>query len=192
VFASRGTWCSCFAAGFTCYSWWLLPPRRLGATRIIEQRKMIVSGSDRGDYDGFLIFPRWRAKRCTLVDCSWLVWLSSCVGCAAPYWGFGVWCQLAREPPSEWIATMRTSLPANKWTSVKKSLCHSFDSEVIGLHWYSFLWLIDSIGDWLIPLHGGTTIHPSYVFTFVSVAWPISIASFEGKQESSLVVSEPL
>jgi hypothetical protein len=63
---------------------------------------------------------------------------------------------------------------------------------VIGLHWYSFLWLIDSIGDWLIPLYSGLTIYPSRVFTFVSVAWPFSVASFEGKQESSLVVSEAL
>jgi hypothetical protein len=52
--------------------------------------------------------------------------------------------------------------------------------------------IIDSIGDWLIPLYGGIIIHPSRVFTFVSVAWPFSVASFEGKQESSLVVSEAL
>ena len=83
------------------------------------------------------------APKGTLVDCSWLVWSSSYVGCAAPYWGFGVWCQLAREPPSEWIATMRTSLPANKWTSVK-IIVFIIDSEVIGLHCYSSLWLIGS------------------------------------------------
>ena len=55
----------------------------------------------------------------TLVDCSWLVWSSSCVGCAAPYWGFGLWCQLARERLSECIATIGSSLPASRWTSVK-------------------------------------------------------------------------
>ena len=64
------------------------PPRRLGAARIIEWRLVIVSGSDRGDCEGFLTFLRWRAKR-----------YSS---------------KLAREPPSEWITTMRTSLPASK------------------------------------------------------------------------------
>jgi hypothetical protein len=57
----------------------------------------------------------------TLLDWSWLVWSSSCVGCMAPYWGFDVWCQLARESPSECIATTRTSLPASKWISIKKS-----------------------------------------------------------------------
>ena len=63
-------------------------------------------------------FPGGEPKG-TLVDCSWLVWSSSCVGCAAPYWGFGMWCQLAREPPSEWIATTRSSLPVSKLTSIK-------------------------------------------------------------------------
>ena len=80
----------------------------------------------------------------TLVDCSWLVWSLSYVGCTAPYWGFGVWCQLVHEPPSEWIATMRSSLPASKWTSVKNHCVHHFDSDVIGLHYYSSLWLIGS------------------------------------------------
>ena len=68
-------------------------------------------------------FPGGEPKG-TLVDCSWLVWSSSCDGCAAPYWGFGVWCQLAREPPSEWIATTRSSLPVSKWTSVKNHYVH--------------------------------------------------------------------
>jgi hypothetical protein len=92
--------------------------------------------------EGFLTFPRWRAKRYSSgmrVACVIL----SCVGCVAPYWGFGVWCQLAREPPSVCIATTRTSLPANKWTSVKNH-CVIFDSEVIALYWYSLLWLAQS------------------------------------------------
>ena len=90
-------------------------------------------------------FPGGEPKG-TLVDCSWLVWSSSCVGCAAPYWGFGVWSQLAREPPSEWIATTRTSLPASKWTSVKKSLCHHLILRwlvFIGIH--SCDWLVHSL-----------------------------------------------
>jgi hypothetical protein len=53
----------CFAMGFACYSWWLPPPRQLGATRIVEQRKVLVFGFDRGDYEGFLTFPQRRAKR---------------------------------------------------------------------------------------------------------------------------------
>jgi hypothetical protein len=39
------------------------PPRWLGAARIIEWRKVIVSGSDHGDCEGFLTFPRWGGKR---------------------------------------------------------------------------------------------------------------------------------
>jgi hypothetical protein len=65
-------------------------------------------------------FPDGESKD-TLVDCLWLVWSLSCVGCTAPYWGFDVWCQLACEPPSEWIATTRTNLSVSNWTSVKKS-----------------------------------------------------------------------
>ena len=37
--------------------------RRLGAARIIERRVVIVSSSNHGDCEGFLTFPRWRAKR---------------------------------------------------------------------------------------------------------------------------------
>jgi hypothetical protein len=79
----------CFAADFACYSLWLPPPRWLGAARIVEQRKVIVFGFDRGDYEGFLTFPRQRAKRYSgglLMDCG----SSSCVGCAAPDCGLGM------------------------------------------------------------------------------------------------------
>ena len=87
-------------------------------------------------------FPGGETKG-TLVNWSWLVWSSSCVACATPYWGFGMWCQLARKPPSEWIATMRTSLPASKWTSVKNHcVIIWFQGD-----WYSFLWLIGSFLD---------------------------------------------
>jgi hypothetical protein len=81
-------------------------------------------------------FPGGEPKG-TLMDCSWLVWSLSCVGCAALDCGFGVWCQLAREPPSEWIVTTGTSLPASKWTLVK-NYCVIFVSRI---SWYS-LWLI--------------------------------------------------
>ena len=55
-----------------CYSWWLPPARRLGASRIIEQRLVIVSGSDHGDYEGFLTFSG-REPKGTLVNCSRLM-----------------------------------------------------------------------------------------------------------------------
>jgi hypothetical protein len=96
VIASRGIWWLCFAAEFTCFSWWLPPPRRLGAVRIVERRKVIVSSSDRGDCEGLLTFPQRRAK---MYSSGLLVayGFSSCVGCVAPNCGLGVWCLLARE-----------------------------------------------------------------------------------------------
>ena len=91
------------------------------------------------------------APKGTLVDCSWLVWSSSCVGCAAPYRGFGVWCQLAREHSSEWIVTTRTSLPASKWTSVKNHCVqHWFWGE-----WSSLLFIL--VIDWFLHLYGSIT-----------------------------------
>ena len=62
----------CFAAGFACYSWSLPTPRRLGVARFVERRKVIVSGSNRDDFEGFLTFPGGEPKG-TLVDWSWLV-----------------------------------------------------------------------------------------------------------------------
>jgi hypothetical protein len=65
-------------------SWCLSPPRRFEAAWIVERRKVLVSGSDRGGCEGFLTFLRRRAKRYSSgmrVACVIL----SCVGCAAPY-----------------------------------------------------------------------------------------------------------
>ena len=117
----------------------------------LEQRGLLSGGwwlSPAPIMRGSWPFPS-REPKGTLLNCSWLVWSSSCVGCAAPYRGFGVWCQLAREHSSEWIVTTRTSLPASKWTSVKKSLCHH-----LILRWLVFILVID----WFIPRLGGITI----------------------------------
>ena len=51
-----------------------------GLERIIERRVVIVSSSDRSDCEGFLTFPRWRAKRyysgllvaCVILILCWL------------------------------------------------------------------------------------------------------------------------
>ena len=110
--------------GSSSGGWWLSP-----ASIAVIVRGLVPSPAER--------------RKITLVDCSWLVWSSSCVGCAAPYWGFGVWSQLAREPPSEWITTTRTSLPASKWTSIKNHCVHH-----LILRWLVFI-DIDSY-DWLV------------------------------------------
>jgi hypothetical protein len=178
VIAPRCTWCSCFNASLACYSWWLPPPRRLGAARIIERRLVIVFGSDRGDCEGFLTFPRWRAKRYSnglLVACVIFILCWLC-GTLLRVWHV---MPLTHEPPSEWIATTRTSLLASKWTSVKKILCHL----VPRISWYSLwlmviiLWLAHS-STWRYNLPSLSCIY------FPSVAWPFSVASFEGKQVS--------
>jgi hypothetical protein len=118
-------------------------------------------------------FPSGEPKD-TLMDCSWLVWSLSCIGYAAPDCRLGVWCLLACEPLSEWIATTGTNLPASKWTSVKNYcviLC-------LGFHWYS-LWLIDIIL-WLV--HSSTQRYNSLSLSciyFPSLAKLFSVISFE-------------
>ena len=152
-----------FCCGFTCYSWWLPPPRQLGAARIVERRWWLSPAPIVVIVRGSWPFPGGAPKR-TLVNCLWLVWSSSYVGCAAPYWGFGEWCQSAREPPSEWIATTRTSLSASKWTSVKI---------IVFIIWFRGDWstlVFIIVIDWLLSslthsysavqqgLHGGITL----------------------------------
>jgi hypothetical protein len=56
----------------------------------LRAASLLISGSDRGDCEGFLIFPCGEPKG-TLVDCSWLVWSPSCVGCAALDCRLGMW-----------------------------------------------------------------------------------------------------
>ena len=119
-------------------SWWLVDRRA---------EEVIVSDSDHCDCEGILCLPRRSAKGNSSglhVACG----SSSCVGCAAPRCGFGMWCQLAREPPSEWIATTGTSYLASKWTSEEKLIVSSFVSLVLfGIHW-------------LITCHGGISPLP--------------------------------
>jgi hypothetical protein len=101
VIASRGTWWLCFAVDFSCYSWWLPPPRWLGVARIIERRKVIVSGSDHGDCKGFLTFSRRRAKR---------YYSGLLVACVIPIlcWLYDTWLRVRRVMPistwtSKWV-----------------------------------------------------------------------------------------
>ena len=174
MFASRGTWCSCFAAGFSCYSWWLPPPRRLGAARIVEWRWWLSLAPILVIVRRSWPFPGGEPKG-TLVDCSWLVWSSSCVGCTAPYWGFGMWCQLAHEPSSEWITTTRSSLSASKWTSIKKI--------IVFIIWFRGDWsslILILVIDWFTPWHGGITILLSLLLQYRKLVVKLfSVASCE-------------
>jgi hypothetical protein len=62
-----------FRCGIRLLLWWLPPPRHLDPVRIVEQRLVIVSGSDRGDCEVFLRLPHGRSQKSSLMDCAWLV-----------------------------------------------------------------------------------------------------------------------
>jgi hypothetical protein len=84
--ASSGTWGS-------CYSWWLPPPRWLGAAQRLWQELVIVLGHLRWSCEGCCAFPDG-APKATLVDylCHWATSLAvgSCgalgdLGCGLPF-----------------------------------------------------------------------------------------------------------
>jgi hypothetical protein len=68
VIASSGTWGS-FELRDSCYSWWLLPPRRLEAADELWQELVIVLGHLPVIVRGSCAFPSG-ALKATLVDCS--------------------------------------------------------------------------------------------------------------------------
>jgi hypothetical protein len=152
-----------------------------GAARMVKRRKVLVYGSDRGDCEGFLTFPRRRAKRYSselLVAC---VILNLCWLCSTL---LRVWRVMPiRAWTSKWVNHHNEDKLASKQVNLgKKSLCHHLIPRWLVFIIIHSLWLIDSFGDWLILVHGGITLHLSRVFTFLSVAWSSSVASFEGKQ----------
>jgi hypothetical protein len=67
-FASSGTWRS-FELWDSCYSWWLLPPRRFGAVEELWQELVIVLGHLPVIVRGSCAFPGG-APKATLVDCA--------------------------------------------------------------------------------------------------------------------------
>jgi hypothetical protein len=106
-----------------------------------------------------------------LVDCSWFVWSSSCVGCAAPDCRLDVWCLLVREHPIEWIAITGTSLPASKWTSVKNHCVISCHRDSIVIDWLHLV-----IGSFLDTRYNSLSLSCIY---FPSIAKLSSVTSFE-------------
>jgi hypothetical protein len=108
--------------------------RRLGDWWIVERLLVIVAGYDHWACEGFLCLP-WQSTKGNSSGLRVTCRSSSCVGCVAPDCGLGVWCLLAREPPSEWIATTGTSLPTSKWTSEEKLLCLHCLLGILGILW---------------------------------------------------------
>jgi hypothetical protein len=99
VGASSGT-CGCIGCGFCYYSWWLPPPRWLGATEEHWHELVIVRGHLPMIVRGLVPSPA-ESRKVTLVDCS-CHQVTSLVGrfLRRPSGGLGVGYLLAAKPPS--------------------------------------------------------------------------------------------
>ena len=143
VIASSGTWGSIWLR-FSCYSWWLPPPRRLGAAEEHWHELVIVRGHLpwlRGFVPSLV-----ESRKVTLVDCL-CHWVTSLVGRF-------LWC----PSEDEVRATPRSRQTTKCWStqrgrSVSVSTWTSWENLV------SQLWLIgilpvlvcSHIDDWFIP-----------------------------------------
>jgi hypothetical protein len=163
--ASSGP-CDLVSYGIACYSWWLPPPRWLGAAEESWHELVIVHGHLPVICEGFLgLFPGG-APKVALVNCSWSWVPSSCVGsCRAQVLG-KAWCLLAHKPPSEPAFTMGTSVPASMWTSGEK-LCVNC---LLGLH---LVFIIDCLSLVTFGIHLSTSL----VFRFLLILSRGSLSS---------------
>jgi hypothetical protein len=88
VIASSGSWGSLWP-WISCFSWWLPPPRRLGAAEEDWHELVIVRGHLSVIVRG-LVPSLAESRKVTLVDCSWH-WVTSLVGrflrCPMCGWG---------------------------------------------------------------------------------------------------------
>jgi hypothetical protein len=80
VIVSSDTWGS-FLLWFSCYSWWLPPPRQLQVAEECWHELVIVHADTQHSCEGFLCLPRGRLRKATLVDCDlctlilcWFLW----------------------------------------------------------------------------------------------------------------------
>jgi hypothetical protein len=127
----------------------------------LEQRGLLTEGGVclwlwSVDCEGLLCLPHWRSWKATLVDWAWLVWSSSCLGCAAPKW-VSMCCLLALEPPlsespQRGLACRQASEPQ------RKNHC------VILSPWFSLVFI-----DWSLGWLGIITLPLSLVFTFIVI-----------------------
>ena len=144
VIASSGTWGSIWLR-FSCYSWWLPPPRQLGAAEEHWQELVIVRGYLPVIVRSIVPSPT-KSQKVTLVDCS-CHWVTSLVGrfLRSPSEDEVHATPLSHRTTKCWSTQRGRSVPASTWASGEKSL--------------SLLWLIGIllvldclyIGDWFIP-----------------------------------------
>ena len=145
VIASRDTWYSCFTMGFAYCSWWLPPPRWLGAAEEDWHELVIIRGH-LWWLRGFVPSPaeRWKV---TLVDCS-CHWVTSLVGRF-----------LRRHLLARCVIPI--SRQTTKWLSTQRGLAcwqarEPREKILVSLVWLEFSQWLDWLHiDWFIPRHGG-------------------------------------
>jgi hypothetical protein len=117
-FASSGTWGSLWLR-ICCYSWWLPPPRRLGATEELWQEWCLFFATSRWFVRGVAPSSAKRRK-VALVNCS-CHWVNSLVVGSCGTLGelrFGL--PISHRTTKWWSTQWGCSVPASTWTSGKK------------------------------------------------------------------------
>ena len=155
MIASSGTWGSIWLQ-FSWYTWWLSPPRWLGAMEEHWHELVIFCGYLPVILRGF-VPSSTESQRVTLVDCS-CHWVTSLVGRF-------LWCPnedefratpLSRRTTKCWSTQQGHSMPASTWTS---------GENCVSLLWL-FIGFLLVIGFHIIvigssPLRDGIKIKPS-------------------------------
>jgi hypothetical protein len=134
---------------FSCYSWWLLPPRWFGAMEELWHELVIVRGHSRWSLWGvtFLTLSPWEIAKGTLVDCSWHWVPYLCRFLRRLCVRLGSLHLLANEPPSEW-STQRELACLQACEPREKNYVSVFPLE---FYWYSLI-VTCRFGITLLPL----------------------------------------
>jgi len=163
VIASSGTW-GLIWLQFSCYSWWLPPPKWLGVAEEHWHELVIVRGHVPMIVRGFVPTPT-ETQRQPLVDCVCHWATSLVVGPCGARGELGCGIPINRWTTKCWSTQREHSVSASMWTSGEKS-CVSFSPLVIW--WFIGFLVILDILLWLdqSPLHGGITSLTQLCITF--------------------------
>jgi hypothetical protein len=155
VIASSDTWGSLWLQS-SCYSWWLPPPRRLGAAVEVQHMLVIVRGRLRWSCDGYCTFlgeaPQGSSSK-LLMSLSYLTCGS--VLAVSNMWMRFVQHLLATEPPS--VGQHNGDLRSGKHVNLERKInCLLPFGILLVIDWYSYC-------DWFIPRRGGIITSLSYL-----------------------------
>jgi len=156
VIESSGTWGSIWLR-WSCYSWWLPPPRWLEATEEHWHEQVIVCGHLPLIVRGLVPSPT-ESWKVTLVDCS-CHWVTSLVGrfLLCPSEDEVRVMPLSHWTTKYWSTQRGRSVPASTWTSGENCVSPLW----LFIGFLLVIWLhIIVIGS--SPLHGGINIKFSY------------------------------